>query len=192
MDVHAENKMGVMPVNRLLLTMSVPIMISMLVQALYNVVDSMFVAQLNENALTAVSLAFPAQCSSLLSYHTAAAGKSAPLPGGPFRGMLLITTKIHPLCPGGACHEKQTFQRILPKAGPPPAFCLAALHALCLSAGLHRISCRCGCRLLHRLTWLRSLVFMKIGHTPCGCGLFYAYLSSSPKAIFHSSTRSTA
>ena len=138
------------------------------------------------------SLAFPAQCSSLLSYHTAAAGKSAPLPGGPFRGMLLITTKIHPLCPGGACHEKQTFQRILPKAGPPPAFCLAALHALCLSAGLHRISCRCGCRLLHRLTWLRSLVFMKIGHTPCGCGLFYAYLSSSPKAIFHSSTRSTA
>ncbi|HIS46293.1 MAG TPA: MATE family efflux transporter [Candidatus Scybalocola faecigallinarum] len=56
-----ENKMGVMPVNRLLLTMSVPIMISMLVQALYNIVDSMFVAMLNENALTAVSLAFPAQ-----------------------------------------------------------------------------------------------------------------------------------
>lgn len=56
-----ENKMGVMPVNRLLLTMSVPIMISMLVQALYNIVDSMFVAQLSENALTAVSLAFPAQ-----------------------------------------------------------------------------------------------------------------------------------
>ncbi len=56
-----ENKMGVMPVNRLLLSVSVPMMISMLVQALYNVVDSMFVAQLNENALTAVSLAFPAQ-----------------------------------------------------------------------------------------------------------------------------------
>lgn len=56
-----ENKMGVMPVNRLLITMSVPMMISMLVQALYNIVDSMFVAQLNENALTAVSLAFPVQ-----------------------------------------------------------------------------------------------------------------------------------
>ena len=56
-----ENKMGVMPVNRLLITMSVPMMISMLVQALYNVVDSMFVAQISENALTAVSLAFPAQ-----------------------------------------------------------------------------------------------------------------------------------
>lgn len=56
-----ENKMGMMPVNRLLLTMSVPIMISMLVQALYNIVDSMFVAQISENALTAVSLAFPAQ-----------------------------------------------------------------------------------------------------------------------------------
>ena len=56
-----ENKMGVMPVNRLLITMSLPIMISMLVQALYNIVDSIFVAQLNENALTAVSLAFPVQ-----------------------------------------------------------------------------------------------------------------------------------
>lgn len=50
-----------MPVNRLLITMSVPMMISMLVQAMYNIVDSMFVAQLNENALTAVSLAFPVQ-----------------------------------------------------------------------------------------------------------------------------------
>ena len=56
-----ENKMGVMPVNKLLISMSLPIMISMLVQALYNVVDSMFVAQINENALTAVSLAFPIQ-----------------------------------------------------------------------------------------------------------------------------------
>lgn len=57
----SENKMGVMSVNRLLISMSVPMMISMLVQALYNIVDSMFVAQLNENALTAVSLAFPVQ-----------------------------------------------------------------------------------------------------------------------------------
>lgn len=56
-----ENKMGVMPVNKLLINMSVPIMISMLVQALYNVVDSIFVARVNENALTAVSLAFPIQ-----------------------------------------------------------------------------------------------------------------------------------
>ena len=56
-----ENKMGVMPVNKLILTMSVPMILSMLVQALYNIIDSMFVAQLSENALTAVSLAFPAQ-----------------------------------------------------------------------------------------------------------------------------------
>ena len=56
-----ENKMGVMPVNRLLLNMSIPIMISMLVQAFYNVVDSYFVSQLNEDALNAVSLAFPVQ-----------------------------------------------------------------------------------------------------------------------------------
>lgn len=56
-----ENKMGIMPVPKLLVSMSLPMMISMLVQALYNIVDSMFVAQLNENALTAVSLAFPVQ-----------------------------------------------------------------------------------------------------------------------------------
>ena len=56
-----ENKMGYMPVNKLLLTMSVPIMISMIVQALYNIVDSIYVAQLSENALSAVSLAFPVQ-----------------------------------------------------------------------------------------------------------------------------------
>ena len=56
-----ENKMGVMPINRLLLTMSGPMMISMLIQALYNVVDSMFVSYISEAALTAVSLAYPVQ-----------------------------------------------------------------------------------------------------------------------------------
>ena len=56
-----ENKMGIMPIPRLLLTMSLPIVLSMMVQALYNIVDSMFVAKLNEDALTAVSLAFPIQ-----------------------------------------------------------------------------------------------------------------------------------
>ena len=59
--MQTENKMGVMPVNRLLISMSVPIILSMTIQALYNVVDSKFVAMLSENALTAVSLAFPAQ-----------------------------------------------------------------------------------------------------------------------------------
>lgn len=61
MESLPENKMGVMPIRRLLITMSAPMMASMLVQALYNIVDSIFVAQINENALTAVSLAFPAQ-----------------------------------------------------------------------------------------------------------------------------------
>ncbi|MBQ8559126.1 MAG: MATE family efflux transporter [Tyzzerella sp.] len=56
-----ENKMGIMPVPKLLISMSLPMIISMLVQALYNIVDSIFVAQLNEQALTAVSLAFPVQ-----------------------------------------------------------------------------------------------------------------------------------
>jgi len=53
--------MGIMPVNKLLMNMAVPMMISMLVQALYNVVDSIFVSKLSENALNAVSLAFPVQ-----------------------------------------------------------------------------------------------------------------------------------
>ena len=56
-----ENKMGVMPVKRLVLSMSLPMMISMLVQALYNVVDSYFVAKVSENALAAVGMAFPFQ-----------------------------------------------------------------------------------------------------------------------------------
>ncbi len=60
-DKKSENKMGIMPINKLLITMSVPMILSMLVQALYNVVDSIFVAQINESALTAVSLSFPIQ-----------------------------------------------------------------------------------------------------------------------------------
>ena len=61
MSEQKENKMGIMPVPRLLITMSLPMMLSMLVQALYNIVDSMFAAKLSEDALTAVSLAFPVQ-----------------------------------------------------------------------------------------------------------------------------------
>ena len=57
----AENKLGTMPEGKLLITMSLPMMISMLVQALYNIVDSIFVSRIGENALTAVSLAFPLQ-----------------------------------------------------------------------------------------------------------------------------------
>ena len=60
-EIQQENKMGVMPVNRLLISMSLPMMISMLVQALYNIVDSIFVSKINEYALRAVSLAFPIQ-----------------------------------------------------------------------------------------------------------------------------------
>lgn len=55
------NKMGTMPVNKLLVSMSLPMMVSMLVQALYNIVDSIFVSRIDENALTAVSMAFPIQ-----------------------------------------------------------------------------------------------------------------------------------
>ena len=57
----AQNKMGTMPVNRLLISMSLPMIISMLVQAMYNIIDSVFVAQINESALAAVSMAFPIQ-----------------------------------------------------------------------------------------------------------------------------------
>ena len=56
-----ENKMGTMGIGKLVFSMSLPMMISMIVQALYNVVDSVFVAKIGEDALTAVSLAFPMQ-----------------------------------------------------------------------------------------------------------------------------------
>lgn len=60
-NTQTENKMGVMPVKSLIISMSLPMMISMLVQALYNIVDSIFVARVSEDALTAVTLAFPLQ-----------------------------------------------------------------------------------------------------------------------------------
>lgn len=61
MTERKENKMGVMSIDKLLISMSLPMMISMLVQALYNIVDSIFVSHINEYALRAVSLAFPIQ-----------------------------------------------------------------------------------------------------------------------------------
>ena len=61
MEQPKENKKGTMPVNKLLVTMSLPMVISMIVQALYNIVDSIFVSRLSEDALTAVSMAFPMQ-----------------------------------------------------------------------------------------------------------------------------------
>ena len=56
-----QNRMGTMPVNRLLITMSLPMIISMLVQAMYNIIDSIFVSRINEAALAAISMAFPIQ-----------------------------------------------------------------------------------------------------------------------------------
>ena len=56
-----ENKMGVMPIGKLLFNMALPMVISMMVQALYNVVDSIYVSQVSESAVTALSLAFPVQ-----------------------------------------------------------------------------------------------------------------------------------
>ena len=56
-----QNKMGVMPVGKLLVNMALPMIISMLIQALYNIVDSIYVSQISESAVTALSLAFPIQ-----------------------------------------------------------------------------------------------------------------------------------
>ncbi len=56
-----QNKMGTMPVGKLLFSMALPLAISMLVQALYNVIDSIYVAGYSESAVTALSLAFPIQ-----------------------------------------------------------------------------------------------------------------------------------
>ncbi len=64
-----ENKMGIMPVRRLLITMSLPMVISMFVQAMYNLIDSIFVAQIDQDALTAVNMAFPMQ-SLMIAFQT--------------------------------------------------------------------------------------------------------------------------
>ena len=61
MSNQPENKMGVMPVGKLLLTMALPLAVSMLVQAFYNIVDSIYVSRISESAVTALSLAFPIQ-----------------------------------------------------------------------------------------------------------------------------------
>lgn len=60
-DLSKENKMGTKPIFPLLMTMALPAMLSMFIQSMYNVVDSMFVAQISNEALTSVSLAFPIQ-----------------------------------------------------------------------------------------------------------------------------------
>ena len=77
--VLTENKMGVMPIGKLLANMAIPMMISMLVQAFYNVVDSIFVSRISENALTAVSLAFPLQNLSIAVGAGTAVGMNAVL-----------------------------------------------------------------------------------------------------------------
>lgn len=60
-EFNKKNKMGVMPVPKLVITMAIPLMLSLLVQSLYNIVDGIFVAQISEDALTATSLAYPVQ-----------------------------------------------------------------------------------------------------------------------------------
>lgn len=64
-----ENKMGTMPVPKLLITMSLPMVISMFVQAMYNLIDSIFVAQIDQDALTAVNMSFPMQ-SLMIAFQT--------------------------------------------------------------------------------------------------------------------------
>ncbi|MBR3227588.1 MAG: MATE family efflux transporter, partial [Erysipelotrichaceae bacterium] len=56
-----QNKMAVMPMKELLFNMSLPLMLSLLIQSLYNIVDGIYVSRLSENALTATSLAYPVQ-----------------------------------------------------------------------------------------------------------------------------------
>lgn len=72
-------KMGTMPIKRLVLTLSLPMMLSMFVQSLYSAVDSMFVAQINEEALAALSLAFPVQMLMIAIQIGSAVGMNAEL-----------------------------------------------------------------------------------------------------------------
>lgn len=89
-----ENKMGTMPIDKLIISMSLPIMISMLVQALYNIVDSIFVAQISENALTAVSMAFPIQNLMIAVGVGTAVGVNALLAAHSERGISTKSTRL--------------------------------------------------------------------------------------------------
>ena len=87
-DKREENKMGIMPVKRLIVSMSLPMMASMLVQALYNIVDSIFVSRIGEDALTAVSMAFPVQ-TLMVAVAVGTGGKRGYFfDGGQLRGFL--------------------------------------------------------------------------------------------------------
>src|SRR5699024_6650560 len=72
-------QMGTMPIKRLVLTLSLPMMLSMFVQSLYSAVDSMFVAQINEEALAALSLAYPIQMLMIAIQIGSAVGMNAEL-----------------------------------------------------------------------------------------------------------------
>ena len=60
-EARSENKMGTMPIGRLIMTMSGPAIFTMFIQAFYNIVDSIFIAHLSERALEALTIAFPVQ-----------------------------------------------------------------------------------------------------------------------------------
>ena len=92
-----ENKMGVLPVGRLLAGMAVPMMISMLVQALYNIVDSVFVSRLSENAFNAVGLAFPLQSLMIAVGAGTAVGTNALL-AQPLAGLFSLSATTHTMC----------------------------------------------------------------------------------------------
>lgn len=76
-----QNKMGVKPIPKLLLTMAIPLMLSLLVQSLYNIVDSIYVSRISEKALTATSLAYPFQILMIALGVGTAVGINALLPG---------------------------------------------------------------------------------------------------------------
>ena len=75
-----QNKMGVMSIPKLLLTMAIPLMLSLLVQSLYNIVDSIYVSRISEKALTATSLAYPVQILMIALGIGTAVGINALLP----------------------------------------------------------------------------------------------------------------
>ena len=106
-----ENKLGTMPISKLIINMSLPIIASMLVQALYNIVDSVFVSRVCEQALTAVSLAFPAQNLMIGLGHRHRRGRQRPDgPGSGRQGPAAGQRRGHQRrIPGGGglCHQRR-------------------------------------------------------------------------------------
>ena len=104
-----ENKMGTMPVKKLIFNMALPLIISMLIQALYNIVDSIFVSRISEDALTAVSLAFPVQ-NLMIAFATLMGSSSKSLDEARTVWAVIFKWQVRFECSGRICSRSKSLR----------------------------------------------------------------------------------